>query len=229
MKNVLIKIVIPCCFTIICLDTYAVADNIRNIAAIEVRGLSLLTKKEIVSAACTGSGNGNITVNLTLLDQHLRSMPLVERYAIDEDKGRLTIDVTEKRIFALLAVIRDGRLVPFEIDESFTPMRGGRIYSPDNPLVVLDGLDRLTSDVKEFLVQLDHMRNGDAALFRELAEIHFRPDGSLDVYMRSRRTGFMTGSRKDFFRNMKAAVSYLDARRRYPESVWLGSDGFVLR
>lgn len=229
LRNVLIKIGIFCVFAIICLDTYGASNNIRNVATLEVRGLSLLAKTEIIRGSCSGKTGGGITIDLALLDRQLRSIPLVARYAISDDKDRVTVNVTEKKVLALLAIQKEGRLIPFEVDENFTPLRGGRIYSPDNPLIVLKEGGSLTPDVKQLIQSLDRLRTGDAEMYREIAEIHMNRDGSLDVFMKNRRTDFVAADRNDFFRIVRAAVSYLDVRGQYPGKVILGKEGFVLR
>lgn len=229
MKNVLIKIGIFCLFTVICLDTYGAADRIRNVSAIEVRGLSLLTKNEIVSGDCIKAGPGGITVNLSLLERHLGSVNLISRYGISEDDGRLVIDVSEKRITALLAVRKGDRIIPFEVDESLSPVRAGRIYSTDNPLVVLGDEGRITGAVREFLGRMNLLRSRDGDLYREIAQVTLTDGDALSARMRGRRTEFTASSADILFRMLKPAVVYCDSRGRYPERVILMKEGFVLR
>ena len=200
---------------------------------IEFQGLKNLSKYAIVRGIASESGPEGIVLERQLLEDRLKSLPLVKSFSISRKGEGMVIKVTERQPFFPLVLSQRGRDLIIETDKEGRLLGTNTLFDTTRPLVFIGDGDykkgTFSHRLKGLTAFLMTVEEELPSLFRELREVHFYGKGTLKVKLRGRKTLFTVASNRTDFVRLQNVAAYLDRRGHYPTGVTIGGDSLIIR
>lgn len=210
----------------------AAADDIRSVRTIEFRGLSLLSKYDVIRGARLKASGDGIIVDVESVGRVLSRNPFIESYGVKETGGRLIITVKEKKPALIVAVDRGAATDLYELDAAGAVISKNDVHAGRVPVLVLGAEDfsngAATERTRGLLLLMERVRRTNGALYRELAEVGAR-EGALRVTLRGRKTEFILDPEPCDFARLMYVAGYCDRSGRYPEQINLTGNAVIVR
>lgn len=214
---------------IILMMTAAGARDVREIAGLEIRGLKLLSRHEILAGVTMKATAKGMLIDIDSLKSSLAKNGMIEESAVEAGGDRITVTVKERLPVYLLAVRRGKELIPFEADARMSILSVRTVHLADRPLVVLGEQDLrggvISSRARDFLNEMGRLEENHEEIFREIAEIALGNDNMLEIFLKGRKTRIILPHDGRSFLNLKYIVSLFDGRNYYPGTLRIG-DGY---
>ncbi|MBN2077904.1 MAG: hypothetical protein JW838_03000 [Spirochaetes bacterium] len=208
------------------------AEDIRSVRAIEFRGLTLLSKYDIIRGTRLKASGEGIVIDVDSLENSLAGNPFVASHRVKESGGRLVVTVEERTPeWIVTAPERRGRVM-CEVDA------GGRIISRNDPhtakvpVLHLGDTDLsspgVPAEVRWVMDLLARVKASDPLTYGELSEIYIG-GGRLRIYARGRRTEFIVRPVIGDFVALRHLIGICDHAKRHPGKVILGDHAAIIR
>ncbi len=205
-------------------DTHARSEEIK-VKAIELRGLRLLGKFEILSGVRMSRAEDGIVIDMSELRKALGAAPYIKDYKVVEEKDGLVIIIKEREPSFVVIQTKGNTTLPFELGERLEILSAGRLHGARVPHVLVEGEwirgGRATARLARLLASIREIRSECPSLYGEIAEIDAQRLPRIYLYLRGRKTRFSLESVMEGIRAMCYVCGYLDASNRAPELVEL--------
>ena len=202
------------------------ARDVREIAGLEIRGLKLLSRHEILAGVPVKATAKGMLIDVDSLKSSLAKNGMIEESGIEAGGDRITVTVKERVPVYLLAVRRGNEVIPFEADARMSILSVRTVHLADRPLVVLGENDLrggvVSSRARDFLNEMGRLEESHEEIFREIAEITMRNDNMLEIFLKGRKTRIILPRDGRSFSALKYIVSLFDGRNYYPGTLRIG-------
>ena len=213
-------------------DLHARSEE-KKVKAIELRGLRLLGKFEVLAGVRMSRAEDGIIIDMAGLRKALRTAPYIKDYKVVEEKGGLRIIITEREPSFVVMQRRGSTTVPFELGERLEILSTGRLHGARVPHVLVEGEwirgGRATARLARLLASIREIRSECPSLYGEIAEIDAQRLPRIYLYLRGRKTRFSLETGRGGMRAICSLCGYLDAAGRAPEIVELFGDRAVVK
>ncbi len=210
----------------------APANEIRNVKAIEFKGLKLMSKYEIIKGSRIKAVNEGIAIDMDSLEKTLSGNKFIKSYRVEENRGILIVSVVEKKPVLIMSVARSGGSVLYELDDDHAIISKNNVHTDRVPVLFVTtediAADAATGRIKDLFSVLAGVRGRNPVVYRELTEIYFAGN-SIRVILRGRKTGFIMKPDDTGFLKLKYIVGYCDHEEQYPEEINLSDNEVVVR
>ncbi len=202
--------------------SYAVGNVIR-VETIDFRGLNYLSKYEIIRDVPVKLEENAIIIDVDALKKVLDSSRMIKSFKIVQKEGKLVVFVVENKPAFLVALEKDSRLIPFELDDSLNILSASTIHADDIPLVVISEKDIIQNRFSERILRvfqiIRYLRSNEVPLLREITEIDCTHMNFIRVKVNGRRTVFTCNSKTGHFMTINYILGYLDSKGSYPDKI----------
>lgn len=209
------------------------AETVMFPGKVEFRGIINLSAAGIVKKAGIRRSGKGIAVDMDLLRQVMDASLLISSYTIESENGNLVVNVQEKYPLYMFLVVDKDLSVPVLADENLNIIVSGSFFSIDMPIIIVKrqvfdrGMD--SGELESLLGNLKQVKTGNSLFCGEIREIEITEEGSLRVFLKNRRTGFIISNTMNGFRRLEKTAGYLDAVNRYPDSLDLRDDRVLVK
>jgi len=200
---------------------------------VELRGAKNVSGEAIVRMARIVRSGKGISVDMDLLKNVLGNDPRISSYSIEKSSGNLVINIQEKYPLYLFLVVDKELSVPVLVDDNMKVVFSGAFFGTDMPIVIVKrnvfDLGRESSELENLMGNIRRIRSAATGFCQEIREIELTGDGSLKVFLKSRKTMFIISNDRAGFLRLEKTAGYLDAVRRYPDSMDLRTDRVLVK
>ncbi len=208
------------------------ADDIRKVRDIEFRGLTLLSKYDIIRGTRLKAVSDGIIIDVSSLEGAMSGNPFIASYGVRESGGRLVVTVAERKPEVIVAAAGEKGIEIYELDA------GGRIISRNDPHtaavpVIHAGRGEFPSPggaggIEALMDLLSLVKERDGATYGEITELY--PEGErLRLFARGRRTEFVLRPLEGDFASLRQLLGICDHSVRKPEKITLSDNAAIVR
>jgi hypothetical protein len=197
-------------------------EKVRLFKSVHFQGLKTLSKLDLARDAGMKSYEGQIAVDLDLLEKTLKNESVIRKYKLIDKNNILTIIVSEYSPEYVFFISGGSQNFFCEVDREFRIISRGKLHVSKTPVIILDGgaLDgkkirkEYSTAINLFMKQI---RNNE--LGSQLKQVDFSTAGLIRVTLNGRRTEFVMSAERPEYERLGMAVGYLDAIKRYPATL----------
>lgn len=198
---------------------------------VQIKGNRYINAGELIGKIQYVMHNNKLRINTSSLVEMLSKHPMIASYKFYSAGESLIIEIIEKDPIFLCAVLKKDEVIPFELDKDFQIVSVQSIHSTDMPIIIFEECDirqgKLSTKAMYFLKVMDRVRKNQNRLFKELSEIMLRDDGILEIRLKGRKMKCFV---KDMaFTTFESVLSVLDAKRDYPEVMYVSNSFGVIK
>lgn len=206
--------------------------NVRAFKTIEFKDLTFVSKYEIIEKANIYTDGEQIIVDLKLLEDALKNIPVIKSFKIKDKDRNLVIEFKENEpVFSLC--VRDGeKNILVELDREFRIISVNRLHALNSPLIFVPGKDMekntVSSGLRNFLTLIYTLQSENLRVMNEITELDYTDQKKIKATLKGRRTLFTLRPGRGDFQKLNYAVGYFDAVKYYPRSFALaGNPGII--
>ena len=232
-SEILISFIIICLFCIFIGNEAGALKNVIRIKKIELRGVIYLSKYEIIGDTVTKIENNYMAIDIDSLSNRLRKNKMILSYRILVDGDLVRIIIAEREPVFLIGVVKNKRLLLFELDRNFNVISYRRVHSYDKPIIIVSNEDVkggvFSKRIVDFLKLLHEIKASKLAVYGEISEIDLRNFVRARLHLHGRKTEFVLNPKWESFKKLNYYVAYLDRIGYYPDNLKLFDDFVLMR
>lgn len=208
------------------------AEDIRSVRSIEFRGLTLLSKYDIIRGARLKAAGEGIIIDVDSLEKSLAENPFVASYRVKGSGDRLVVTVEERTPEMILAAPAGRGVLICEVDDEGRILSHNDVHAAGVPVLHLGKADLsgtgVPAGVRGVMDLLARVKKQDPLTYGEISEIYVG-DGRLRIYARGRRTEFVMRPLIGDFKTLRHLIGICDHSKRKPGKVVLGDHAAIIR